>query len=62
MQMRCPGGKLFGELDTEGGLLEVKCRQPQCGAGRGVVVLHVFNASTGAHIRTERYREIQGED
>ena len=38
------------------GIIEVKCSSRFCGAGAGVVVLHRFDASTGALVGTTRYK------
>ena len=39
------------------GVLEVKCRNPRCGAAPGVVVLHQFDMKTEMLIDTNRYRD-----
>lgn len=55
MELRCPNGIKFGDLDTE--VLEVKCRSARCGAGYGVVVLHRFDTTTGEFVGTKRFRD-----
>jgi len=56
MDVRCPNGIKFGNL--EDGVLEVKCRSNRCGAERGVVVvIHEFSASTGKLLRTRKFRD-----
>ena len=55
MELRCESKK-FGEL-TEDGMLEVKCPSKFCGAAPGVVVLHRFDALTGALLNTKRFRD-----
>jgi hypothetical protein len=56
MDLRCPNGIKFGEIDE--GLIEVKCRSSRCGAGTGVVVLHRFDPRTGILVETKRFREL----
>jgi hypothetical protein len=41
----------------DGGIVEVKCRNGQCGARRGVVVLHRFDGRTGQLVETLRFRD-----
>lgn len=55
MDLRCPHGIKFGDLDD--GVIEVKCRSARCGAGFGVVVLHQFNVVTGEFVGTKRFRD-----
>lgn len=54
--LRCPPGRLHGIL-TEPGVVEFKCDHPDCGAERGVVVLHRFDAFTGELLQTERFAD-----
>jgi hypothetical protein len=56
MDLRCEGGKKFGEL-LEPHTVEFKCRSPRCGHQPGVVVLHRFDAVTGVLLETTSYRE-----
>ena len=54
MDLRCPNGKKFAVLD---GYIEVKCRDPRCGAEPGaIVVLHRFDPFTGDLMETLRFR------
>lgn len=56
MDLRCPNGIKFGELND--GLVEVKCRSSRCGAGAGVLVIHQFDPINGELVATKRYRDI----
>jgi hypothetical protein len=58
MELRCPH-RMFAELDPskDPGRVTVKCPSRWCGRREGVVVLHVFDTSTGELIRTERFRD-----
>lgn len=58
MDLRCESGRKHAEL-IEPGVIEVKCTDRYCGATKGVIVLHRFNASTGDLIETKRYRNPQ---
>jgi hypothetical protein len=58
MDLHC-GHIKFAEL-IEPGIIEVKCRSNLCGAGKGVVVLHQFDADTGDMISTRRFKEPKG--
>lgn len=53
-ELRCEG-KLHGIL--KGNLIEVKCGSRWCGAEPGVIVLHRFNAESGALLETKRYKD-----
>lgn len=53
-ELRC-GGTMHGKLDDL--RLEVKCNRRSCGAGRGVVVLHTFDLTTGELIGTSKYAD-----
>lgn len=55
MDLRCPNGIKFGELDDGG--IEVKCRSSRCGAGSGIVVIHRFSPITGELLETKRFRD-----
>jgi hypothetical protein len=55
VDLRCEQGHLHGIVLPDG-RLEVSCRSRFCGAGRGVVVLHRFDLSTG-EVTTKRYRD-----
>jgi hypothetical protein len=55
MDLRCESKK-HGEL-PEPGVIEVKCDSRFCGAQRGVVVLHRFDALTGELLETKRFRD-----
>lgn len=37
--------------------VEVKCSSRFCGAGRGVVVLHQFDTTTGAVVETKKFTD-----
>jgi hypothetical protein len=52
--LRCPS-RLHGK--AVGNTIEVKCDSTRCGAGRGVVVLHYFDSTTGTLVRTQQFRE-----
>lgn len=54
MDLRCEHKK-HGELGD--GILAIKCRRPQCGAGPGVVVIHRWDALTGEFLDTQRFRD-----
>lgn len=56
MELRCERGLLQGIVLPDG-RLEVKCRSRYCGSGRGVVVLHRFDLTTGQVVETKRYRD-----
>lgn len=55
MELRCPNGIKFGELEPP--YLEVKCRSARCGAEAGVIVLHKFDTSSGQLVSTTRFRD-----
>lgn len=55
LELRCPV-KLLGRI-TQEGLIELKCNSNRCGAGRGVVVLHRWDPTTGLLKETEKYRD-----
>lgn len=55
MELRCDG-KLHGVV-VKDGLLEIKCRSNRCGAKPGVVVLHIFNPSTGDLVETKKFQD-----
>lgn len=44
---------MFGDLDCENGVLEVKCRSTRCGAGVGKVILHRFELISGNLLETK---------
>jgi len=54
MDIRCEHKK-HGELAD--GILSVKCSSRFCGAGPGVVVLHRWDALTGAALPDKRFRD-----
>lgn len=54
IELRCDG-KLHGMLEKK--VLEVKCNSRWCGAIPGVVVLHLFNAESGALLETKYYKD-----
>lgn len=58
MDLRCDYIK-HAEL-PEPGVIEFKCRSSRCGAGKGIVVLHKFDAVTGELLDTKRYKEPKG--
>ena len=58
MDLRCESGKKFAEL-VEPGVIEVRCTDRYCGATKGVIVLHRFDANTGEMIGTKKYRDPQ---
>lgn len=53
--LRCPA-KLHGVMvgDRQ---LEVKCGSRFCGAGNGVVVLHIIDTETGVLVKTRRFSD-----
>lgn len=59
-ELRCDNGILFAQVAFSEilgeHLVEVKCRSSRCGAGPGVVVLHLFTLSGELH-DTRRYRD-----
>lgn len=56
--LRCPNGIKFGEHGTaDRAVIEFKCRSSRCGAERGVVVIHRFDAMTGELLATQRLTE-----
>ena len=57
MDLRCGQGVKFAELDLEGGVIKVKCRHPQCGAERGVVIIHDFDLRSGNPLATHKYKD-----
>lgn len=59
VQLRCRNRILFGELDCEDRILEVKCRSVRCGAGVGKVVLHHFDLITGKLLETKVFLDPQ---
>lgn len=54
IDLRCPS-KLHGVIIDEN-RFEVKCNSKFCGAGNGVVVLHVFDTTTGKVVETKRFK------
>lgn len=54
-ELRCYN-RLHGIL-VEGGRIEVKCTQKNCGARQGVVVLHYFDVTTGELVDTKRFAD-----
>ena len=52
--LRC-NGKLHGILEDK--VLEVKCNSKFCGAGPGVVVLHLFSTESGALLETKFFKD-----
>lgn len=55
MELRCGNRILHGIL--EDGFLEFKCRSARCGAGRGVVVIHRFSATSGDLLETLVFKD-----
>jgi hypothetical protein len=55
MDLRCENGLKYGEL--EDGVISIKCRSRLCGAGFGIVVIHEFDAKSGAQLRTRTFRD-----
>lgn len=55
-ELRC-GRTMHGKLDIREMKLEVKCGRRGCGAGRGVVVLHTFDLTTGDLVGTKRFAD-----
>lgn len=55
MDLRCESGKKHAEL-VEPGIVEFRCSDRYCGARKGVIVLHRFDAMTGEMIETIRYK------
>lgn len=58
-ELRC-NGKLHGILT--GRTVEVKCGSKWCGAGPGVVVLHLFDAESGALLDTKLFKDPEREE
>jgi hypothetical protein len=56
IELRC-GGTMHSKLDIQAMTLEVKCGRRGCGAGRGVVVLHTFDLTTGELVGTARFAD-----
>lgn len=60
-EIRCVGKRHGLLLHQPGGggawTLEVKCDSRVCGAGRGVVVLHRWDLTTGELVSTSRFRD-----
>ena len=59
IQLRCDGD-LYGVLSDDHLTLEVKCKRRRCGAGPGVIVLHVISLAEGQAgkvIQTRRFAE-----
>jgi hypothetical protein len=54
MDVRCEHKK-HGEVVDEG-FIEIKCDSRFCGAGPGIVVLHQFDTSTGALVKTMKFK------
>lgn len=54
-ELRCPA-KLHGFMIDEN-RLEVKCNSRFCGAGRGVVVLHTWDTTTGQVVDTKKFMD-----
>jgi hypothetical protein len=54
VDLRCPSKK-HGEVADL--IIEVKCSSRFCGASRGVVVIHRFNAQTGEPVETLRFKD-----
>lgn len=59
MDIRCPGKKHLVTVTECVGVVERKCDSRVCGAGRGQVVLHQWDLSTGELTRTTRFRNPQ---
>jgi hypothetical protein len=57
VELRC-GKRLHGVL-TDDGVLEVSCRSALCGHTDGVLVIHRFDAETGALLDTSMYKDAQ---
>lgn len=55
-ELRCDG-MLYGILQDDGVHVEVKCKRRGCGAGKGIVVLHMVSLQTGKVTSTQRYAE-----
>lgn len=63
MDLRCDSGIKHGDLLVEDGVLEVKCRSKRCGHQPGTIVIHRFDASTGALISTRKFTDpVKGND
>lgn len=56
-ELRC-GTTMHGRMLDER-RLEVKCKRRACGHIPGVVVLHVFDVTTGKLIETKKYADPQ---
>lgn len=54
--LRCPS-KLHGRLDLEDSVIEIKCNSRFCGSASGVVVLHLYDAKSGALLKTSIFKD-----
>jgi hypothetical protein len=57
MDLRCPHKLHAVVLVPAPAVVEIACGSRWCGKSEGVVVLHRFNAQTGALIETKKYRQ-----
>jgi hypothetical protein len=53
-ELRC-NSKKHGVV-TDEKLLEIKCDSRFCGARKGVIVLHLFDMTTGELVRTVQFK------
>lgn len=56
-ELRC-GGTMHGRM-LDSTQLEVKCKRRSCGHRPGIVVLHIFNVTTGTLLKTLKFADPQ---
>lgn len=54
MEFRCANSLHFKIVGNQ---IETKCRSKRCGAGRGNVVLHRFDLTTGELVETQHFKD-----
>jgi len=59
VDLRC-GSKKHGVI-AEPGFIEIKCDSRFCNTEGNTIVLHVFDASTGKLVKTDRYKNPRDE-
>lgn len=57
VDLKCPHRARHAVLYPEENFVEMKCDRSHCGAGRGRVVLHRWNLTTGEPMETLRFAE-----
>lgn len=58
MDLRCEG-TLHGRVEDN--IFEVKCHRRMCGHKPGVVVIHVFDLTSGDLLETKKYADPRNE-